>query len=441
MAISCHFPHFFHNYVRRIAVAALLCIQVPFVAQVAQGQCPLPAPQPPSFAPFGECWTWEKDHRRDLVPELKRKAAAGDPTAAATLGDCFDSEHDPLSRHFAATWYLKAAELGDVYAQAKIGEIYEFGDGIWANHAKALAWVHKAIDGHDLGIATAIGNRYFHSHATFSPLALPTHVRKALFWYHVAADAGDEAAMLAIGQIWFSRATVLRPLGSTADSMADFAAASVWFRLTADTLGPAALSLGYQYVNGYGVPQDFSEAERLYRKAGELGMGYQPLENFLQQHPDPARDVKAVMESYHQDRISRGLAFQLFERTFGASSNYAEEIALFRSRAKTGDPVAQVGLGLRYEYGINVQRNWVVGYALYNLVRHSSSPLRKDLPDFTKSTDPQRAARIQNEFAKNGPTLLNEMEKPGNLLKAIDEFLDRNLASTDPEECYDLIQD
>jgi TPR repeat protein len=421
------------------ASVALFCAQFVFAAQVARGQC-APPTAPSYIVVFGVCWTFENGHRKDLRGALRREAANGDAMAAATLGDCFVAEDGLLSKYFAAKWYLKAAQLGNVDSQAKIGEMYEFGEGVWANHDKAVTWVHNAIEGHDLNIATTIGDRYLQSSTNVSPLKLPAKIRKALFWYHVAADAGDKAAMLAIGQIWFNRATIRRPAGTIDDSVQDFSTASVWFRLTADTFGPAALSLGYQYAKGLGLPQSDSEALRWYRKAGELGMGYQSLETFLEQHPNVPRDMKGSLEVYHQDRRSAQTTFFLFEKMFRASDNYVDELALYRTRADSGDAVAQEGLGLRYEYGIGVPRNWLAAYALYSRAAMSTAAVRQSLPDFTKYADPQRLAVIRRGFGKEGQDLLIEMAKPGNLLKALDEFVLRRPTSTDPVECDGSIQ-
>lgn len=294
-----------------------------------------------------------------------------------------------LSRHLAAKWYLKAAELGNVRAQAKIGEMYEFGDGVWADHEKALTWARKAME-HDPHIATVIGNRYSEPMTDVSVLHFAPGVRKELFWYHLGADAGDNSAMLAIGQLWFNRATAERFRGSFNPAMHDYEEASVWLLPIASESAPAAYSLAFQYANGWGVPQDYSEAARWFRRAGELGLGYQGLASLLRQGLGVPKDSKRAIELYHETGDSNGATYGLFEEEFHIPkfSSWEEGTAWFRTRADSGDPVAQAGLGLRYEFGIGLPRNWLVAYALYNLVATSSSPTLKDLPDFTYFSDP-----------------------------------------------------
>jgi hypothetical protein len=78
-----------------------------------------------------------------------------------------------------------------------------------------------------------------------------------------------------------------------------------------------------------------------------------------------------------------------------------------------------VGLGLHYQFGEGVPINRALAYALYNLAALSLSPPRPDVPNFT---DPALFAKINmNQDAWN---LVHEMAKTGNLLKALDQFID-----------------
>jgi hypothetical protein len=78
---------------------------------------------------------------------------------------------------------------------------------------------------------------------------------------------------------------------------------------------------------------------------------------------------------------------------------------------------AQVGLGLRYKFRKRVEKNWSVAYALFNLAKLSSPERQSHIPDFS---GPAATAEIYMTPATS--TLVYAMAKPGNLLKALDQF-------------------
>src|SRR5258707_413734 len=62
---------------------------------------------------------------------LITKSARGDTVAQTALGKCYALGHGvPRDYTIAAQWYLKAAKLGAVDAQAGLGELYEAGRGV-----------------------------------------------------------------------------------------------------------------------------------------------------------------------------------------------------------------------------------------------------------------------------------------------------------------------
>ena len=44
-------------------------------------------------------------------------------------------------------WYRKAAEAGDYEAMAKVGDMYNRGEGVAQNEEEAKKWYKKAADG------------------------------------------------------------------------------------------------------------------------------------------------------------------------------------------------------------------------------------------------------------------------------------------------------
>ena len=77
--------------------------------------------------------------------ELERKAALGDTDSEVELADCYhDGAHGfQVNLKLAARWYLQGAKRGRPRAQATIGEMYEFGEGVPQDHQKALDWIRR----------------------------------------------------------------------------------------------------------------------------------------------------------------------------------------------------------------------------------------------------------------------------------------------------------
>jgi uncharacterized protein len=245
-------------------------------------------------------------------------------------------------------------------------------------------------------------------------LNAPQDPRKAIDWFLMSAEAGHVVAQTMLGELSESGAGVQ-----------NFEEAARWYRKAAETWGPATSDLAHLYVIGKGVPQDYAEAAKLYRKAtesdglsGQYGLGFLYEQGFgLRQ--DPIR----AMELYHEvaaiDDDAQRRLFALYEAKLPVPASQDEAIAWYRAAANADDPRAQVGLGLHYQFAKGVPRNWSVAYALYNLAARSSSPARRAIPDFT---GPPRVAKIY--MVPDTWDLVHEMATPGNLLKALDQFVD-----------------
>lgn len=128
------------------------------------------------------------------------------------------------------------------------------------------------------------------------------------------------------------------------------------------------------------------------------------------------------MELYHEvaaiNDHAQSRLFALYEKTMNIPREN-DSVVWYRTAAARGDRWAQAGLGLHYQFGKGVERNWDVAYALYNLAVRPSSRVRGDIPDFTGP--PEVAKRYMTPDTWN---LVNELAKPDHFLKALDEFID-----------------
>jgi hypothetical protein len=147
----------------------------------------------------------------------------------------------------------------------------------------------------------------------------------------------------------------------------------LWGRDNEPTLAHALVDLGDLYVRGSGVPQDYSEALKLFTQAGEKG------------------DVKA------QIRVG-----SLYEDGKGAPQNDAEAVKWYRLAAEQGNASAQSSMGFAYSRGQGVPQDYVLAHMWYNLsaaaeqYTHIAQTLRDFVArDMTKDqiAEAQRLAR------------------------------------------------
>src|ERR1017187_2848162 len=110
------------------------------------------------------------------------------------------------------------AEQGNALAQAKLGLMYENGDGVPQDYAEAVRWYHKAADQGNAYAQCSLGFMYENGQG------VPQDYAEAVRWFRKAADQGNANAQCSLGLI---------------------------------------------YYYGQGVPQDYAEAVRWFRK--EIG--------------------------------------------------------------------------------------------------------------------------------------------------------------------------
>ena len=91
---------------------------------------------------------------RNKADDYREKAYAGDTKAMNNLGVCYERGTGvKVSLELAFEWYMKAAELDDVYgcfnvgdaqAQFATGWFLMTGTGVPKDERKGLKWIHKA---------------------------------------------------------------------------------------------------------------------------------------------------------------------------------------------------------------------------------------------------------------------------------------------------------
>lgn len=100
----------------------------------------------------------------------------------------------------------------------------------------------------------------------------------------------------------------------------------------------AQSKLGWMYLKGQGVPQDYAQAAAWYRKAADQG-----------------------------EEMAQFLLGSLYFKALGVPQDYAQAAGWWRKAADQGETMAQFFLGSMYYYGWGVPQDYAHSYMWYNL--------------------------------------------------------------------------
>ena len=146
----------------------------------------------------------------------------------------------------------KLADQGDAHAEFMLGAMYNFGEGVLQDYARASLWYRKAADQgvagaqYNLGVMYDTGQGVTQDHAV------------ALQLYRAAADQGMAGAQYNLALSYAQGLGVPR----------DYKAAAELYRQAADQgFAAGQLNLGALYQNGDGVPMDYVQAYMWYTLA------------------------------------------------------------------------------------------------------------------------------------------------------------------------------
>ncbi|TAK53837.1 MAG: peptidase C14 caspase catalytic subunit p20 [Gammaproteobacteria bacterium] len=93
----------------------------------------------------GEYVAWDRADLRSSLAVWLPAAKAGEVEAMTVVGEMFEKGLGvPADHAAAAQWYRKAADLGALRAQVNLGHLYEQGLGVPRDPAEALRWYRRA---------------------------------------------------------------------------------------------------------------------------------------------------------------------------------------------------------------------------------------------------------------------------------------------------------
>ena len=163
--------------------------------------------------------------------------------------------------------------------------------------------------------------------------------------------------------------------GYDAAQAGDFATAlQEWAPLAEAGDASAQINLGFMYINGRGVPQDYKEAVKWYKLAAEQGFANaqynlaKMYENGKGAPQDYAEAVKwwrlAAEQGFADAQYNLG---NMYRQGQGVPQDYKEAVKWYKLAAEQGLAQAQYNLGVMYDNGDGVLQNNTMAHMWYNI--------------------------------------------------------------------------
>jgi hypothetical protein len=158
------------------------------------------------------------------------------------------------------------------------------------------------------------------------------------------------------------------PEGAAAYSKGEFAGAFAELKPLAEQgNADAQWYLGVMCHDGQGVPQDYSEAAKWFRKASEQG--------------------------YARAQFNLGV---MYRRGYGVRQDNTEAVRLYRKAAEQGFVEAQYNLAVMYAEGQGVRQDFVQAYVWFDLAAASGDPsAKKNMEIIAAKMTPSQIAEAQ----------------------------------------------
>jgi len=177
--------------------------------------------------------------------------------AQLELGICYHAGKGVASNHVEAVkWYRKAAERGYAAAQFCLGACCHHGVGVKKDVDEALSWYRKAAEQGDAQAQCSLGGCYRKG------IGVAKDEVEAVKWFRKAAEQGQANAQNNLAWCYCEGVGVGK----------DDVEAVKWYRKAAEQGdAQAQCNLGHHYRVGHGVPQNMAKALEWYRKAAAQG--------------------------------------------------------------------------------------------------------------------------------------------------------------------------
>ena len=261
----------------------------------------------------------------------------------------------------------KMASSDVVYAQKKLGDMYNYGQGVTQNYEEALRWYRKAANQGDAISQFNVGLMYYNGHGEKGDKDyFPLDYEKAFKWFSLSEHQGYVQAQLALAQMYTFNLFVKQ----------SHKTALMFYHKAAEQGDKRAeFQIGLAYFNGDAGTKDYKKALKWFKKAADHG------------HVK-AQVMVGVMHFFGD----------------GIEKNYKTAIEWYKKAAKNGSKDAKSRLSYLYLYGVHgVKKNIAEGV---RLVRESGDNNLGNLGmlhelGWGMDMDKEKAANLYNKDKDN----------------------------------------
>ena len=298
---------------------------------------------------------------------LRKAADLGDVEAQAQLGEMlFEGKGGPKDARSGERLLLEAAQVDPVHYRSLVN-YYWSGVFVPKDEAKGFGLYVKAAEA---GLADAVGNLGgFYERGEH----VAQNNAEAAKWYRRAVEQGYLFAAYRLGLMYEEG----RGVGQSD------AEAAKMYRLVEDSDSEAALRLGILYENGRGVAQDYAAAAARYRKSVELQNASDGKHNLARlyelglgvprNHAEAFRLYKAAADQGLVASMQAVGGFY-YDGT-GVPQNYGEALKWYRKAAERGFAQSQYNLGVMYYAGTAVAQSHAQAYLWFALAAAAGDAL------------------------------------------------------------------
>ena len=250
----------------------------------------------------------------------------------------------------AASYFEKAAKLGNIYAQSTLASLYSIGQGIKKDKEKSFYWEKQAAEKGHLDSVKEIAYSYYKGYG------VAKNFKHAITWYQKAIDMGDSESIFDLASMYEK--------GEGVDK--DFDKALVLYKRAAK-LGydVAQNELADIYFKGRGVDKDYKKS--LYWAQKSADQGHHDAQNKMGIFYSTGRGVVEIdMDKsfkWFKQAADQGSTksynnlAEFYAKGYGVKKSKDESFKWYKKSAELGDKVAQFKVGYHYDYGIVVQKD------------------------------------------------------------------------------------
>ena len=266
-------------------------------------------------------------------------------------------------RSKALDFWIKAHNAGSIDATYWIGECLFNGWGTEQNPKKGFEYIQYAANNGQVDACYLIGVIYGNGFSK-DGIEIQADLDRSIEWLNIASEKNHSAAQWKLGDCYYIRR--------------DYTTAFKWYKRSADQNNPMGIKrVGTRLLDGDGVEQNLSEAEKHLNKAKQMGL--------------EGIDFILGKLYYHQNRLD--LAISIFKELISTNSEatrwlgscYAKKVAqgytcdynnalkYWENAASSGELGGMFYTSLCYYEGLGCEKNYNEAVKLFQKILDSTN--------------------------------------------------------------------